>query len=183
MRFPAKERREEQRREQPSPDLDRLQRSVEEEVVLTLQKKISDFAEECEQVSRSTWSEVSDPPPPPPERRNDVRYTPNGTRVPDDLPSSAASRTMAETSKVSYETVADSRPCRATLGMDYGARDGKSIYMMEELAAGLVPDKNKLYQIQFLAAGLIPDKNVIMVIKIVAAGLIPDRNYLKDMMV
>ena len=143
MTFPEDEFGEEFGEKQSVPEeVDRLQRGLEKEVVKTLHeenlrlKAQVQKLQECEQrLSRSSWSEVSEPPPPPPPPGKwDVRYTPNGTRVPDGLPPDDADqeelwRKMPRWPLEKYETVAESRPCLATMGMEHlmvdRSRDGR----------------------------------------------------------
>ena len=129
MTFPDEGHGEEAGVKQSDPDLDRLQRSLEEEVVLTLHEENQRLKEEVRRLQECEQrvQEVSRPSPPPPVKRSDVRYTPNGTRVPDGPPPDDAEREelwrrLPRWPLESYDTVMDSRPCRATLGMDFDGR-------------------------------------------------------------
>ena len=109
--------------------VDDLQRSLEEEVVRKLHEENVRLKAEVQRLqveqhpSTASWSEVSEVPPPPPRSVwDEVRYTPNGTRIPSGPPPSAGEceelwQKLPKWPLDEYETVADLRPCGATLGM------------------------------------------------------------------
>ena len=121
-----------------SSELDELQRSLEEEMVFRLHEENMKLKAEVKrlqeiegQQSASSWSEVSpgeadrrEVPPPPPGVKgwDEIRYTPNGTRIPSGPPPTAEDceelwKRLPRWPLESYDHEKGHQPCGARLGM------------------------------------------------------------------